>query len=411
LLTDPHLRLHNTPGVFTRFPFQRGTTPTGREYTPAVLDLALSRGPVGSAVTTWGIDDSFQVDSDHQGITLHLSFEGAAGAAQPVYFRDWRTANWTAFDERVSRLDLNNLSVTWVTTTMLEAIEAAAPKPGRKFAPWWTLELDRLQTRVKAARRRARGFHSELKITKRSECPVWATYDSLQKQWKEAVAQARSQYIAFTLASADHQSVWRVLKRHQAHRCALPMIDGADEFEGKCAAFRAALFPPAAAATPEPLRDEFVRGTADLRGERRPVTRAEIDRVLARLNYGSALSPDKISYEVVKRLHHCLPVVLPRLFTALFDDGTHPVEWKTAHCVVIPKPGKGSYTAASSYRPISLLSCFGKVFEAIAAKRLADAAVRCGAMADSQMGAHAHHSAIDALLRVLDPFAHTLSQV
>jgi hypothetical protein len=79
--------------------------------------------------------------------------------------------------------------------------------------------------------------------------------------------------------------------------------------------------------------------------------------------------------------------------------------------VVIPKPGKGSYTAASAYRPISLLSCFGKVFEAIAAKRLAAAAGRSGAIADSQMGARAQHSAIDALLRVLDPFAHSLSQV
>jgi ribonuclease HI len=154
-----------------------------------------------------------------------------------------------------------------------------------------------------------------------------------------------------------------------------------------------------------------VQGTADLRDERQPVTRAEIDRVIARLHYGSAVGPDKISYEVVKRLHQCLPSALPRLFTALFDTSTHPVEWKTAHCVVIPKPGKGSYTTASSYRPISLLSCFGKVFEAVAARRLVQAAVRCGALAHTQMGARAQHSAIDALLRVLDPFAHSLSQI
>jgi hypothetical protein len=70
-LEHHHFRLHNTPGVLTRFPVQRGTTLTGKEYTPAVLDLAFSRGPIGDAVTTWGIDDSS--DSDHRGITLHLS--------------------------------------------------------------------------------------------------------------------------------------------------------------------------------------------------------------------------------------------------------------------------------------------------------------------------------------------------
>jgi ribonuclease HI len=203
--------------------------------------------------------------------------------------------------------------------------------------------------------------------------------------------------------------VWRVLKRHQAHRKALPTIDGAADFEGKCSALRNALFP--AASTPEPLEVGFVRGKADLSDESRPVTRAEVDRVVARLRYGSAVGPDMVSYEVVKRLHNCLPDALPRLFTHLFDTGTHPTEWKAARCVVIPKPGKASYTTAGAYRPISLLSCNGKVFEAIAARRLADAAVRCGAIEDTQMGARAQHSAIDALLRVLDPFAHSLSQV
>jgi hypothetical protein len=218
-LTDHHFRLHNTLGVFTRFPFQRGTTLTGREYTPAVLDLALSRGPVGSAVTTWGIDDSF--DLDHRDITLYLSFEDATEAAQPVYFRDWRTADWLAFDEHISRLDpdhLDHLSVPTVTQTLLEAIEAAAPlkvrRPGKKFAPWWTPELGQFQARVKAARRRTRGLHSDLKLVKRSECPIWAAYDSIHQKWKTAVSHVRSQYVASTLASVDHQSVWRVLKRH-----------------------------------------------------------------------------------------------------------------------------------------------------------------------------------------------------
>jgi hypothetical protein len=284
-LESHRFQLHNKPRVFTRFPVQRGTTSTGKEYMPAVLDLALSRGPIGAAVMSWGIDDS--TDSDHRSITLHLSLPEMA-TVEPVYFRDWRSADWAAFDTHVSRLDLDRLSVPVVTKILLEAIEAAAPlkvrKPGKKFALWWTPELGRLQARVKAARRRARRLHIELTLVKRSECPEWAAYDSLQVQWKKAVSHARSQYIEATLASADHQSIWRILKRHQAHRPALPKIDGAEDFEGKCAALRTALFPPTADAAPEPLRDGFVQGTADLRDERQPVTRAEIDRVIARLH-------------------------------------------------------------------------------------------------------------------------------
>jgi hypothetical protein len=102
--------------------------------------------------------------------------------------------------------------------------------------------------------------------------------------------------------------------------------------------------------------------------------------------------------------------VLPRTFTDLFTSATHPKEWKDAHCVVIPKPGKSTYQTASAYRPISLLSCFGKAFEAIAAQRLSKATAACGAIAATQMGARTQHSAIDALLRVVDPVAYSLSQ-
>jgi hypothetical protein len=128
------------------------------------------------------------------------------------------------------------------------------------------------------------------------------------------------------------------------------------------------------------------------------------------LNYGSAVGPDKISYEAVRRFHACLPHVLPRTFTDLFMSAIHPTEWKDAHCVVIAKPGKRTYQTASAYRPISLLSCFGKVFEAIAARRLSKAAAACGAISNTQMGAHAQHSALDALIRVVDPIAYSLSQ-
>jgi len=48
--------------------------------------------------------------------------------------------------------------------------------------------------------------------------------------------------------------------------------------------------------------------------------------------------------------------------------------------MVVPKPGKKSYSQPKSYRPISLLSCFSKLLEAIIAKRLAHTAPMYGAI-------------------------------
>jgi hypothetical protein len=235
-------------------------------------------------------------------------------------------------------------------------------------------------------------------------------FRSLEKQWRVMLAQAEDDHYARRLADTDHPNVWRTLKRLHAHRRPIPPIDGAEDFQGKCNAFRDALF-PSADTPPEFLPPDFVSSKADLRNEFRLVSRAEVDRVIARLNYGSAVGPDRISYEAVRRFHACLPHVLPRVFTDLFTSTTHPTEWKDAHCVVISKPGKGTYQTASAYRPISLLSCFGKVFEAIAARRLSTAAAACGAISNMQMGARVQHSAIDALLRVVDPIAYSLFQL
>jgi hypothetical protein len=223
------------------------------------------------------------------------------------------------------------------------------------------------------------------------------------------LAQARHSHNARRLAEIDRRNVWMTLKQRQAHRRPIPPIDGAKDFQPKCNAFRTALFPPAEVPPDAPPSD-FVSSKADLCEQFYPVSRGEIDHVIARLNYGSAVGPDKISYESVRRFHACLPHALSRIFTDLLASAIHPTEWKDAHCVVISKPGKGSHQTACACRPISLLSCFGKVFEAIAARRLSKAAAACGAITETQMGARAQHSALDALLHVVDPVPYSLSQ-
>jgi hypothetical protein len=212
-----------------------------------------------------------------------------------------------------------------------------------------------MRERVKRSERRIRSTHNP-------SAEARACFRSLEKQWRVMLAQAEDDHYAHTLANTEHRNVWR-----HAHRRPIPPIDGAEDFQGKCNAFRDALFPPADI-PPEILPPNFVSSKGYLRDEFRAVSRTEVDHVIARLNYGSAVGPDKISYEAVRRFHACLPHVLPRVFTDLFTSTTHPTEWKDAHCLVIPKPGKRTYQTPSAYRPISMLSFFGKVFEAIAAR-------------------------------------------
>jgi len=117
----------------------------------------------------------------------------------------------------------------------------------------------------------------------------------------------------------------------------------------------------------------------DIRQHTKPVMIQETHLAIVHLKYGTSVGPDDISYTTLRHFNMAAPHLLPHLFTACLTCGTHPPEWKTANCVVIPKPGKKTYSDPKSYRPISLQSCFGKLLESIVAKRLSQAALTCGA--------------------------------
>ena len=116
------------------------------------------------------------------------------------------------------------------------------------------------------------------------------------------------------------------------------------------------------------------------------ITTHKIQLAITHLKYGTSVGPDGISYTILCHVHEAVPRLLPLLFDTCLRYAVHPPEWKTANCVIIPKPGKNTYSRPKSYRPISLQSCLGKLLEAIVAKRLSHLAMLYGATHPSQMG-------------------------
>jgi len=131
---------------------------------------------------------------------------------------------------------------------------------------------------------------------------------------------------------------------------------------------------------------------------------------ITHLKYRTSVGPENILYTTLRHFNAAAPHLLPQVSTACFTWGFHPPEWKTANCVVIPKPGEKTYSNPKSYHPISLQSCFGKLLESIVAKRLSQAALTCGATQSLQMGVQVENSAIDVLLRTITAIAKGISQ-
>jgi hypothetical protein len=88
----------------------------------------------------------------------------------------------------------------------------------------------------------------------------------------------------------------------------------------------------------------------------------ELNSIIKKLNTSKACGLDNIHNHLLKHLPENIRFLLIILFEKSINSGTVPQEWKHALIRVIPKPNKDK-TLTTSYRPISLLSCFGKILE------------------------------------------------
>ena len=81
--------------------------------------------------------------------------------------------------------------------------------------------------------------------------------------------------------------------------------------------------------------------------------------------------------------------------------GYLPKAWKHAKVIMVPKPGK-DLSSAKNYRPISLLSCLGKLFERLLAGRISQYLESNGLFNKNQSGYRRGKMSQDHLLRLVE---------
>ena len=118
--------------------------------------------------------------------------------------------------------------------------------------------------------------------------------------------------------------------------------------------------------TQNPLQDP---APADL-AVNYPFSRAELETALSsvtKLKVSEGL--DRVSYRMLRELSEPYMEALLALFRRCWEGGVIPDGWKHATVTPIPKQGK-SRKEVGNYRPISLPSHIGKIYERIVKQRL-----------------------------------------
>lgn len=113
----------------------------------------------------------------------------------------------------------------------------------------------------------------------------------------------------------------------------------------------------------------------------------------------SAPGPDKVHNRMIKNHTERFIQMLNILFNAVIMIGHIPEMWKKAHIILLLKPNKNNQDP-KSYRPISLLSCLGKLLEKIMKKRLAQELEEKGLLPQHQAGFRAGKNTLYNIVRI-----------
>jgi hypothetical protein len=101
-----------------------------------------------------------------------------------------------------------------------------------------------------------------------------------------------------------------------------------------------------------------------------PITETEIKSCISKLQNSKTPSPlDKIINEYIKTTSDLLLSFYCKLFNSVFETGHIPNTWLEGIIIPIYK-NKGDPKDPSNYRPITILSCLGKLFTSILNSRL-----------------------------------------
>ncbi|MCW4343991.1 MAG: reverse transcriptase family protein [Candidatus Thiodiazotropha endolucinida] len=125
----------------------------------------------------------------------------------------------------------------------------------------------------------------------------------------------------------------------------------------------------------------------------RPISECEVRAAIKQLNNNKSAGLDNIKNEHIKYTAcHTIPIYT-KLFNLIFDTAIIPESWSVG--VIKPIYKKGDPKLPQNYRPITILSCLGKLFTSVINNRLREFADKYDIIESCQAGFREKHSSAD----------------
>lgn len=356
--------------------------------TPSTLELFLVRGSIQLTEPLVECD----LSSDHVPIVCEIT-EKRTQHDSSVRIKDFDNANWIRFGAAVrrglsertgpitTRTEVDR-SIDLLTQAMLDAEEASVPvktiTPGHTPLP---ATIQTLRSQRNAMNRRWQRTRNPL---------IKQARDDLNRQIQHEMAELTNRRFGLALERINDdpgtykKKLWRITKTFKQRPNGIPYLvkddrrlvsdhEKADAFAEQFASVYASAADHPDSGTSRRVRRrlrQLATTTMDT-DVIQPITTADVKNVAKTLKNKTACGPDRISNRCIKNLPPEAIQLVTDIFNACLHLAYFPKSWKNAAVITIRKPGKPARDVAS-YRPISLLSALGKLFERLVLPRIQD---------------------------------------
>ena len=126
----------------------------------------------------------------------------------------------------------------------------------------------------------------------------------------------------------------------------------------------------------------------------------ELERAISETGSNKAAGRDEIPYEFIRHLGAKAKKMILSLMNKCWRGSQLPRQWRTATIRTLLKDGKDP-KMTTSYRPISLTSCLGKILEKIVADRMMYILESKGLINDNQAGFRQNRATTDQILQLV----------